>query len=63
MTELDPVIFIGWLLTGIAWFAIWYGWRMAGLILGSSPRTVMTGVESRSAAVGIRHGWRGRFAP
>jgi hypothetical protein len=41
MTGLDPVIFIGWLLTGIASFAIWCGRVMAG----SSP--AMTGVESR----------------
>ena len=47
MTGLDPVIFIGWLLTRIVSFAIWCGCVMAGLILGSSPRTAMTEIESR----------------
>jgi hypothetical protein len=41
MTGLDPVIFIGWLLIGIAAIAIGFGQPMAG----SSP--AMAGVESR----------------
>jgi hypothetical protein len=40
--RIDPVIFIGWLLTGIASFAICYGLPMAG----SSP--AMTGIKSRN---------------
>jgi hypothetical protein len=41
MTVLKPVVFIGWLLTGITSFAICCGWPMAG----SSP--AMTEAEIR----------------
>jgi hypothetical protein len=52
MTGLDPVIFIGWLLIGIAAFAIGYGQPMAG----SSP--AMTGVKPSRDGVEPRHdGW------
>ena len=44
MTGLDPVIFIGWLLIGIATFAFGYGQPMAG---SSRSSPAMTGVESR----------------